>query len=54
MKFKKNINVNSKRNRVDNSPILINKKKKRIYGSYSELCGEIWVPTGQIGIHSIQ
>jgi hypothetical protein len=29
MKFKKNINVNSKRNRVDNSPISINKKKKK-------------------------
>lgn len=31
MKFKKNINVNSKRNRVDNSPISINKKKKKGY-----------------------
>lgn len=29
MKFKKNINVNFKRNRVDNFLILINKKKKK-------------------------
>lgn len=41
MKFKKNINVNFKRNRVDNFLILINKKKKRIYGFYLEFCGEI-------------